>query len=284
MKKNVLITLSSAACMLVSCGNARLPQISEEQGIEIASNMYKRHLDSSLFQLPDKFVITIDGKSNSELNTPSGHTKSWSNGHMVHNFDLDNLYYKRYQKTTDQNGDSESIYYCFYDNATGILYRAYNENGYKTRTENKMNAESAKSQIKQYRSDLLYYITDDSNLINFESIINQAKELHEKYKSEKDQYYNYFVGSADPKSLQFAMEERIKHNESGDPEYEGYYHDSETVTFKNDLVDSHSLNMNNELRSKDNKFYKISSSNNNCSNSYGGCPIEKPNIGEYILK
>lgn len=283
MKKNVLIVLASATCMLVSCGNARLPQISDEQGIEIAKNMLTRHSDSSLFQLPNKFVITIDSNNNDEAKTPSGHTKSWSKVHSTYNFDLDNLYYKEYQKNTEQDKDSEYTCYCFYDNATGLLYNAYNNNDYKTRSESKMTAEVAKSKIEYYRSSLLYFITCDSFLISFGDTISRTKDLHEKYKSEKDQYCNYFVGSADVKSLQFTIEEKLKITQGEDPEYTGYVNNSSSIIFQNDMVSSYSLNSSKEIKSKDNKFYNKLSGDYTSSTSCGSCPIEKPNIGEYIL-
>lgn len=283
MKKNVLIILSSAACLLTSCGNTRLPQIKDEEGIEIAKNILTRQSDSKLFQLPNKFVITMNSNSNTENNTPESYTKTWSKGRIIYNFDLDNLYYKVYQKNESHSGKSERTYYCFYDNANGTLYSANNYNGYKIRTENKMTAEAAKLQLGLYRSNLLNNITGNYDLINFEKTIKEAKELHAKYIAEKDQYYNYFVGSSDAKSLQFAMEEKLKRTLGDDPEYSGYLHDESSIIFKNDMVTSRSMNSNEEIKTKDGKFYKKSSSNTDISTSYGSCPIEKPNIGEYIL-
>lgn len=280
MKKNLLITLGAAACVLVSC-NSRMPQISDEEGIKLAGEIHARHNDSSLFTLPNKFHIIDKEKDIEESNTSTGYIKKQRINQEEYSFDLDNLYYKWYHKHKTENQESVEIIYYFYDSEKSIYYEAKNQNGLKTRRDMKMTPKEAKAQLLNVVHPARDIITDNAFLIDFEESIKKDKETHDKFKDETDQYCNYFIGSKDAKSLQLIEESKIK-NEFND--LEGFVTFTSENTIENDLLISINEETELDCSNKDGQFYDEHTTSKTTVTNYGICQIEKIIIEDYEKK
>lgn len=295
MKKNVLITLGAAACLLVSC-NKNMPSITNDRAKQLAQEILTRQGDEQLFTDPNNFICKSISKINQESLSQGG--KSQSNYLREETFMIDvaNLRYRRIIKdTTGGTSSSLSNEYdeiTFYDVRDAKLYTLMNENGYKHRQEeSNVTEEEARGDIisarngfeNTYKWHTESYQQHPFALDQFDSELESVVSTHEKLKDETDQYCNYYLGSSNAKSLQVKVDSKTKLPPYVD-EYEGYSTDHFELKLKNDLLESSTYDFNSNSTWKiDKRFYQKQNGSQTITMSYGNASIGIPNINDYPL-
>lgn len=292
MKKNVLITLGAAACLLVSC-NKNMPNITNDRAKELAQEILTRQADPQVFTDPNNFICKSISKTNQESLDQHGKYQNNQSSEETFMIDVENLRYRRIMKVitggTSSSLSNEYEEITFYDVGDAKLYTLMSENGYKHRQETSMKEDQARSAIVStrngYESTYKWHAESYQHLFaldEFDSNLESVVSMHERLKDETDQYCNYYLGSSNAKSLQVKVDEKTKNIYS--EEYDNYSNIHFNLTLKNDLLESSTYDFNSNSTWKiDKRFYSKQNGSQTITMSYGSASIGIPNINDYPL-
>lgn len=272
--------------LLFSCGETKLKQISDEEASKLAAEIVSRHKDPSLFKIPETFSYKEKTLFNYDNYTvESGKSKGTNEEIKEINFDIPHLVYRIYIEEKSDLSSSYKEEIAFYDNATGTLYNCCNYNGYKIRYEVGYSQEEAKNNL----IDMLKYnweqydMSEDSFLTNFDNNLKSWKELHEKYKNEKDQHFDYSFGSDDAKSFQRILDYKYKNELVPGDEYDNVISGHLNVILKNDMFLTGCFTSKLERTFKDDKNFYVNTNSEKTANLELKASISIPKYEDYIL-
>lgn len=292
MKKNVLITLSAGACLLVSC-NKNMPQITEERAIELANEIIARQDNPQVFAQPKNFIYKYSGKtSRSSFDPVYGRKNEETTYEHTFMIDMDNLVLYDYEKETYLGQIIEHEKIDYYDK-TGVLRWLHNDNGYKWRSDESFTEIEAEELFEAWRDEWnnayrwrytpLGGDPTPFALSEYAKRLEKYQEKRELYKNETDQYCKLYVGSSDAKALQTIVD--VKEKVPDGEVYTGYTTYNCSVIIKNDLFSNCTYSNAYDFVSKANEnFYEKQNDTASSEMTYGNAHISIPNYLDYKLE